>query len=154
MTPPTDERAVPFDLGTRWEPNAPDATLWQSDFNALLILLPHFDDGDQRLVVIRWEGCAGVMLSGPNDEARSGHRLYDHGLKECLWAAEVLDSEWIRDMISVNSVHPRHSPDRFEALHHWIALLKENTFEVVAASFRVERLTAEDVSSLTRPPAG
>jgi hypothetical protein len=154
MTSGPTEAAVPVDLGTRWEPNAPDAKIWQSDGVALLILLPHFDDRDQRLVAIRWTACAGVMVSGPNDEARNGHRLYAKGLRECLWAAEVRDSAWIVELARINSVHPLHRPDRFDRLHHWILLIKESTVEVVADSVRVERLTAEEVRSLTLPPVG
>jgi hypothetical protein len=43
-------------------------------------------------------------------------------------------------MERVNSVHPNHRPERFEAKRHFILLLKETTFECVADDFAVSRL--------------
>lgn len=88
------------------------------------------------------------MLHGPNDEARSGHRLWSHGLEDCLWAGEVLDSAWIARMERENRVHPRHSSERFGGLHHFVLLHKEGVCEVVAAGVRVHRLSGPHLSAV------
>lgn len=78
-------------------------------------------------------------MEPPNDEARSGHRLYDVGLREVLWLGEVYESGLIAELERRNRVHARHSAEQYTALRHWVAPLKECTVEVVAHSLRVER---------------
>jgi hypothetical protein len=71
------ERVSAKDLGTVWEPNAPEAILISTDSGAaVLALRAHPDDADQRCVVVVWAGTELASFGGPNDEARSGHRLY------------------------------------------------------------------------------
>jgi hypothetical protein len=134
-----DEYATELDLGVEWEPNGDDARLIQTNGQALLILDPHFADDDQRLVIFEWVWCSGAVLSGPNDEARSGHRLWRYGLVHCDWAAEVHNSRWIAQLEQQNRVHDRHDPSNFEVLRHFVLLLKEDTFEVIAEEFRLHR---------------
>jgi len=88
------ERVVPEIGELRWDPNAPEALFLSESTGATrLALNPHFDDPDQRRVVISWRHANYALMSPPNDEARSGHRLYDRGLSEVLWMARVEDSE-------------------------------------------------------------
>jgi hypothetical protein len=49
-----------------------------------LTLRAHPDDPDQRSVGLVWNGCLATRMEPPNDEAISGHRLYDLGMKECV----------------------------------------------------------------------
>jgi hypothetical protein len=99
------ERVVPVEFGVEWEPNAPDTLLMVRD-NGLgpLVLRAHFDDVDQRLVSLLWGGCVAAVIEPPNDEALSGHYLYDKGLSDVLWAGEVLDGTWIADLERRNRV--------------------------------------------------
>jgi hypothetical protein len=133
------ERVQPLDIGTEWEPNAPEPLLVQGDGTATLLVNAHFDDLDQRLVVFRFGHCRGALLGPPNDEARNGHRLWRKGLSECLWAGEVTKSDWIARIESENRVHRLHDAQRFERLRHVILLLKDSTFECVAEDVAVER---------------
>jgi hypothetical protein len=137
-----DERVVPFDLGVRWQPVS-DPLLTQEKGHAMLFVSPHFDDPDQRTVVLEVLECDGVWVGPPNDEARSGHRLWARGLSECTWAAEVLNSNWIANEIKVNSVHPHHRPEAFEGLRHWILLFKESTAECLGRSISIGRIDKE-----------
>ena len=52
------ERVVDFPIGVRWEPNAPDSVLVCESLRACLAVEPHFDDEDERMVVLVWERCA------------------------------------------------------------------------------------------------
>jgi hypothetical protein len=134
------ERVVPYDLGQRWSANG-SPRLLQESTRAVLVLGPHSDDEDRSLVAIQIHDCDGVWLGPPNDEARSGHRLDSVGLADCAWAGEVLNSEWVSQVLAVNSAHPRHTPGAFTGLRHWILLFKENTAECLGTSLRVRRIS-------------
>jgi hypothetical protein len=78
-------------------------------------------------------------MEPPNDEAISGHRLYDASLSRVLWAGEVENSALIAECERRNRVHPMHDAKRFAEYRHWIVRLKEDTVEVVARSVEVAR---------------
>jgi hypothetical protein len=135
------ERVVELPVGVVWNPNAPDAVLVVHDLGStVLSLRPRGDDPDQRWVVLRWPQSRAAVMEPPNDEAISGHRLYQHGLKGILWAAEVLDSQWIARLEEQNRVHPYHSPGLFSDLRHFLIQTKARVVEVVAPSLEVLRL--------------
>jgi hypothetical protein len=89
--------------------------------------------------VIEWKEPYASLMGPPNDEAISGHRLWDRGLKDVLWAGEVFGSSWVRYLERMNEVHPRYDPHRFEGLRHFVLRLKESTFECVARGFVSEK---------------
>ena len=134
------ERVVPWDAGCRWEPNAPDAVMAISDASrAALAVNAHFDDANQDCVVFIWSGTSAAIMGSPNDEALSGHRLYQHGLSDLPWAGQVEQSEWVADLERQNLGHPHHDAARFARLIHFILPLKEGTVEVVAEKVTVVR---------------
>jgi hypothetical protein len=138
-----NESVHSLDLGVTWEPNAPDAVLISDDHGrAILALQPHPGDDDERVVVLVWRRCRASRMEPPNDEAISGHRLYEKGLKDVHWLGEVTDSEWIADLERRNRVHRYHDPGRFDGLRHFVLPLKETTVEVVARSVEASRLVA------------
>lgn len=109
------------------------------------------EDVDRRQVVLESFNIGGAVLGAPGDEARSGHRLWNRGLDRCFWSAEVFNSDWIRRMERVDSVHPHHDPSRFLRFRHYILNTKEATFEVVAdwcSVRRVEGTTPEVAKGL------
>jgi hypothetical protein len=140
---PSTEYVVPYDIGVRWNPNNSDPLLVQQSDRAVLSVGPDPDDADDRLVHLRILGCHGVILTGPNGEAISGHRLWNVGLSDCLWAGEVLNSRWIQEQVRVNSIHPQHRSERFKDLRHWILLFKEATAECAGSSLVVHRAETE-----------
>jgi hypothetical protein len=134
------EHVVPLDLGVRWAPNYEHGVLTASEDGwAQLVLAAHLDDEDKRRVVFYWQHCAAARMEPPNDEAISGHRLYDSGLRDVYWVGEVLDSSLIADLERRNRVHVRHDPSRFASLRHWVLRLKGSVVEVVAESCEVFR---------------
>ncbi len=139
MNPP--EYVELFDIGCEWAPNAPYALLLQDDFaHALLVLNPHFNDHDQEnAVMFAFKDCRCAIKGEPNDEARSGHPLYAKELADILWAGIVRNSSWIDRLEKQNSVHPYHNPARYQALNHYILVLKEDTFECIAESVSLIR---------------
>lgn len=137
------EHVEPLDLGVTWEPNAPDATLIaRDDRTVALALRAQPDDEDQRCVVLVWSGAGSASMADPNDEAISGHRLFDKGLRQIVWAGVVVDSQLTDQMERQNRVHPWHDESRFALLKHHVVLLKECTVEVLATSVGIERRSA------------
>ena len=88
-------------------------------------------------VTVIFSGCYALLFGPPNDEAFDGHPLADHGL-ESYGTFEVEQSSWIRTLERMNRVHPRHSPDGFGLLRHFVITFHDSTFECVAAGFSVQ----------------
>jgi len=151
------EEVRPLDLGMRWDVGAPLPFLLQNEKRAFLAFYlnaadPTWDGTTVEVVdpaaarpapigIIAWQGCWGAVLGPPNDEVIKGHRLWRHGLKDIkpYGAAEVLNSAWIADLERVNRVHPHHNPARFAALHHYILMFHDSTFECLAEKHSVQR---------------
>lgn len=69
------------------------------------------------------------MFGPPNDEAFAGHPLADRGLNPYS-VAEVQRSSWIRGLERMNSVHARHSRERFlEHKRHFVFAFHDSTFK-------------------------
>jgi hypothetical protein len=137
------EHVVPLDLGVQWAPNHEHGVLTVSEEGwAQLVLAAHRDDEDKRQVVFYWQHCSAARMEPPNDEAISGHRLYESGLRDVRWVGEVLDSSLIANLERRNRVHDRHDPSRFTSLRHWVLRLKGRVFVVVAESCEVFRTSA------------
>jgi hypothetical protein len=140
------EAVVAVDSSVRWEPNAPNAVLLADDSaRAVLALDAHRDDSDTRAVVLIWEGVRHSSMGSPSDEAVSGHRLYEKGLRDLTWLGLVQESELIASLERINSVHPMHKPERYADLIHHILPLKEATVEVVAATLRIVRVAGSTI---------
>jgi len=145
------EYAETLDLGVRWEPNVDQAVLLQRNGRAFLLLEPHFDDEDRRAVVFEWWPCEGALLGGPGDFGRNTHRLWPEGLSDCVWAAEVRSSEWVERIEARWNRRPASDgpwPSERPRLHHFILLLKDATFEVVAAGYSIHRVEGSRSSVL------
>ena len=90
----------------------------------------------EHVAVVEFEMYRSYMFGSPNDEAINGHPLYDRGL-EPYSSFEVKGSSWIRQLERMNSVHPRHSPERFKVLHHYIFAFHDSIFECVAERYKI-----------------
>jgi hypothetical protein len=125
-------RAVSF------EPNDPDPRLLRGK-STVLLLNPHFDDNDNRLVCLRWQGCAFATFSPPNDEGVARSRLGGLGLG--LWPmVEAGNSPLVTYFAELTGV---------SQLRHFICLLKDKLFQAVATDyevFRIEREQMRDVN--------
>ncbi len=142
------ENVAPYEVGTAWSAVG-SPYLMQTGDKALLVIAASEADDDRRWVVIRVHGCCGIVVGPPNDEARSGHRLYSQGLDKCASSGEVRQSRWISDLAAVHSVRPLDRPEAFSDLRHWIFKFKENTVECVGTSLSVSRETTISFPDLT-----
>lgn len=135
------EHVESVDLGVTWDPNSPNAVLASGDSGVTVLAVnAHRDDRDQRCVVLAWSGTRSAAMSEPNDEALPGHRLYDRGFANVLWAGLVKDSEVSAELEERARVHSEHDPARFASLLHYVVPLKECTVEVVAVALSTNRI--------------
>lgn len=143
--------AEPIDLGVSIDPGAPMPHLVADGRRAVLVFhagLPIEPDWDgttatvvdpnefktRRLSWVVFAGVAHVSLGGPNDEALSGHPLFDAGLRR-YEVHEVHNSELIVSMERRNRVHPNHRPEKFASLRHLIITFHDETFDCVCRSW-------------------
>ncbi|MEQ1954093.1 hypothetical protein [Mesorhizobium sp. CN2-181] len=80
--------------------------------------------------IVRVESYLALKFGYPNDEAIGGHRYAPIGLRPCS-AYEVLDSEWIREIVEANRVHPHHSDRMFISDRHFIFTFHESVLEFI-----------------------
>jgi hypothetical protein len=137
------EHVVVLPVEFEWDPNVEHGVLTTNEEGETrLRLLAKIDDPDQRPIVLLWHGTVAARMEPPNDEARSGHRLYEAGLRDVHWVGEVRESELIAQFERQNRVHPRHSSQLFDGLRHWILPLKGSVVEVVAETGEIRRAKA------------
>ncbi len=89
------------------------------------------------LALVRFSFCYASMFGPPNDEAFEGHPLAKRGL-EPYGAFIIENSSWIRRLEEMNSVHPYHKPQRFQARKHYVLSFHDSTFECVADGYTIE----------------
>jgi hypothetical protein len=90
----------------------------------------------ERVALVEFLRCRSYMFGSPNDEAIHGHPLYMRGLKPYS-VFEVQKSTWIRQLEQMNSVHPRHNPNSFQSLHHYVFTFHDSTFECIAEGHQI-----------------
>lgn len=99
------------------------------------------DDG---IVTIQFDRFAQFKFGNPNDEAIEGHPLYDLGL-EPYSIQKVLESEWIKELIQMNAVHPSHQDKYFAKYEHFIFFFHDTCFEIIAEGYSVEEQSASNM---------
>ena len=141
--------AEPVDLGVSIDLGAPLPHLVADGHRAVLLfhaglapdpswdgttvtVIDPVDATVRRLSWVAFDEVAHVSLGGPNDEALTGHPLYEAGLRH-YQAHEVHNSVLIAEMESRNRVHPR--PEAFESLRHLVITFHDETFDCVCRSW-------------------
>ena len=85
---------------------------------ALRYFLLEEEDQQEKVAILRFDGCWAHYFGPPNSEALHGHPLYVRDCRSTGYS-KVLDS-WIWLMEERNRVHPSHSPARYAELRHFI----------------------------------
>jgi hypothetical protein len=131
-----DEYAEPMQFPLQWDVGAPMPHLMVNDYRAFLAF--HLkSSGDEHLALVQFEQCASAKLGTPNDEVHNGHPLEGKGL-EAYTAQRVVNSRWLKELESINSVHDGYRPESWQARHHYVFWFHDSTFECVAGSYTVE----------------
>jgi len=110
-----------------------------------------FNIAKKAIAIITFKECYSTMFGPPGDETFEAHPLSSHGL-ERYSSFIIKDSSWLRILIKMNSVHPRHNESHFENLKHFILSFHDSTFECIAEDFEVETVNGNlnDLISLMR----
>ncbi|WP_075617974.1 hypothetical protein [Paenisporosarcina indica] len=103
------------------------------------------------IAIITFKSCRSIMFGPPGDEIFEAHPLSSRGL-ERYSTFIIEDSSWLRILIKMNSVHPRHKESHFEDLRHFILSFHDSTFECIAEDFEVETINRDsnDIISIMR----
>jgi hypothetical protein len=152
-----EEYADVLEFPVKWDIGAPLPQLLVNDYRALLAFLmnepdPNWDgsyvtikdpvsDQFERIAVVEFEHCISAKLGGPNDEVFEGHPLSGRGLK-AYTAQLVVNSRWIKELETINSVHSMYRSDYWRDLKHFVFWFHDSTFECVAKAFRVDTFRA------------
>ncbi len=98
------------------------------------------DTKEKSVVIVRFTDCYVHLFGSPNNEAFSGHPLYERGLRAHR-NFEVNKSSWIRAQEKMNSVHPFHKKSSFlKDKRHFVLAFHDSTFECIAKGYTVERV--------------
>mgnify|MGYP003677813958 CR=1 FL=1 len=136
---------------------APTPTILSNEHNLYLIFYvsnvdPNWDgtsvnmrtEEDEGIVTAKFDRFAQFKFGSPNDEAISGHPLYELGL-EAYSIQKVIDSEWINDLKKMNSVHPYHKDELFEKYEHFIFFFHDTCFEIISEGYSIEENTKSNM---------
>lgn len=145
--------ATSIDFPVKWNTGAPLPHLFINDHKAYLSFYvksvdPNWDgtyttvvdtasDAKTALALVEFKWCTSAKLGSPNDEVYEGHPLFGKGL-EYYEPMQVINSNWIKEIQKVNSVHSNYNPENWKSLKHFIFGFHDTTFECIADSFTVE----------------
>jgi hypothetical protein len=148
-----EEYAVPIEFPVRWDTGAPLPYLLQNDYRTFLAFFLHTVDPNwdgtyvnvrnpsselsEKLALVEFERCVCTKMGTPNDEVLHGHPLYGKGLAG-YEAMTVENSNWLKELEKINSVHDAYNPESWRRLKHYILPFHDSTFECVARGFKVE----------------
>jgi hypothetical protein len=91
---------------------------------------------DETAVIVVFRQCYAIHFGLPNDETFASHPLADRGLSP-YGAFEVESSSWVRGLEMRNRGHPRHDPELFQQLRHWVWTFHDSVLECAAVSYAV-----------------
>jgi hypothetical protein len=117
-----------------------------SDWDGTTVRVVAPNTAGEPAAIVRFSRPIASMFGPPNDEAFSGHPLAARGLRP-YGAYEVQSSSWIRSLVQMNAVHPRHRAEHFAEHRHFVLAFHDSTFECVARGYSHE-VTVGAVSQL------
>jgi hypothetical protein len=134
-----EEHAEAFDLGVRWSAGAPMPVLLQCEWHTFLAF--YTGARDDEIGVVEFYRCVVAILSEPNDESLKAHRLWGKGLD--FYAAHVVhNSKWFQAWRVLNGMLWEHDPDAWAGYKHYVFTFHDSTFQCIAKSFEVRKITA------------
>ena len=110
------------------------------DWDGQSVTIVRADSEDMPVAVVEFLQPHAHLFGPPHDEAIIGHPLAGRGLHPC-GRFTVEDSSWLRALERMDAAHPRHRPERFRLLTHYVFTFRESTFECAAndLAFSVRR---------------
>jgi len=133
-----EEYAKPHNIGFVPEAAVPEPVLLQTEYAAVITFCAVRQNQDGKRVeagygIVDLDLCSTTKFGYPNDEALSGHPLYQKGLR-AYGVFEVLNSNWIRLKTEQNRVAFPNTPESTQ--RHFIFTFHDSTFECIAHGLR------------------
>jgi len=134
----------PYDLGCEPSPSVPCETLLQDGWDTFLLFYAF--DSESRVIVVECEDCASSRFGYPNDEGLPEHPHYRDGISGGEGSFFVSESTpWLSDVSTRMRESSRRiwggrgmeTPPARNKLFHFIATLKQATFECIASGLKV-----------------
>ena|SRR6185369_11138692 len=160
------DRAVELTSLPPADPGSPEVALFATDQRLVLVysvpglevgqvgpsgrmLLPEdVPTGYDPIALVEFLAPRAHLLGPPNDEAFGGHPLASRGLRP-YGTYEIEQSSWIRALEKMDRVHPRHEPQSYEGLRHYVIAFHDSTFECIASGID-GKLYERDAPELAR----
>lgn len=86
---------------------------------------------DKGIAVLIFKNHIIYKFGYPNAEILQSHPYYNLGL-ESYNLYEVVESDWVKEIETMNKLHPFHNPIRFKMYRHFIITFEDSTFECIA----------------------
>ena len=102
--------------------------------------------------LVVFKQCYASHFGLPNEGAFTSHPLAEQGLPP-YGAFEVENSSWVRGLATRNLSHPRHDPQVFQRLRHWVWTFEDSVLECAALSYAAEEGQAQPIELLDRMQA-
>ena len=99
------------------------------------LVITYIATADVATIVV-FRQCYASHFGPPNDETFASHPLAGRGLRP-YGAFEVQISSWLRDLEMRNRGHPRHDPQLFQQLRHWVWTFHDSVLECAALTYTV-----------------
>jgi hypothetical protein len=113
--------------------------------NDLLVL--RYLTQSQTIAVASFPRGANVAFGSPNDEALSGHPLYQFGLKHYS-VHRIENSPWLQELERRNSIHPMHDRARFvRDKVHYVITFHDVTFECIVRESEGSKVSVKTCDS-------
>ncbi len=100
---------------------------------------------DEILVIMKFIQHSIYKFGSPNDEVLHGHPYYRLGLKPYSFF-ELKNSDWIKKLMKINSVHRQFNKERWKNDKHFILTFHDETFECIADGYEIseENISMKD----------
>ena len=150
-----EETAIAIEWQPIWDIGAPLPHVLASDNGIFLVYLPRDIDPNwdgsyvnvvspnnstEPAVLVEFQYPASVKFGAPNDEVLEGHPLHRKGL-EGYTAHKVINSQWIKELEKINSVHRMYKKENWQNLTHYLLPFHDTTFECVARGHSIELIS-------------
>jgi hypothetical protein len=95
-----------------------------------------FFTNNEKAIIVKFKS-ADCRFGSPGDETISGHPYYKIGMESYSFY-ELINSDWIDQIIKIDSIHPSHNPERWKDYKHYILTFHDSIFECIAKGFEVK----------------
>jgi hypothetical protein len=147
-----DEFAKVIPWTPEWDTGAPCPQVFSGTFKTYLLyniseddpnwdgtyttMVDNTSDVNYPLVLVEFSGKT-FRFGIANDEVFSGLPLWNKGLKHYS-AHTIENSSWIKELKTINKVHPYYNEDRWKDWKHFCLLFHDEIFEIVATDYKIE----------------